>query len=188
MNRRQLIRRAGLVAAGFVASQVVEKLAVDRALEPAPVNPFVATSQPWPLFDRYASPSQRAALTAYREGVDLPRHIRALSSDQRFAVISFAGDAPIYTAIGSGLSVLSRSMIGAPVSECPNPTYGRFVYERTAEAMISGAPSYQSCFGRMDGRTVRYAALLIPCGDQVVSIGATTDATARAPIYREQAV
>lgn len=180
MQRRAFIRTGAAFVAGLLADQIAERLVIDPAIETAealagagPRDPFVATDF-IALFEQHAAPRQLAALAAWRDGRNVVAELPALDPDGMHAVIAFDGPRARYEVFGRGLSVLpAGDVVGRPIIAEPDPAYGRFVHNRAATCYAAQRWTFDSCFGRVAGRTepVRYLSLMLPIGDRVVSVG-----------------
>ncbi|SDF84086.1 hypothetical protein SAMN05660686_02495 [Thalassobaculum litoreum DSM 18839] len=166
----------GLAAATWVACRAVEEVVFDTAKDlvtPERVaEPFVGNDI-MALFTKYASRSQMEAFRRWDAGEDVVDSLGEICEDRRYAVIDFSNSTAVYSRVGERLSVLNPGTVGAPVVDAPTPEYGRFVYSRALAVRMSGRPSFMSCAGRLPGRSglVSYAALMLPSGAHVVSIG-----------------
>lgn len=204
LSRRRFVT-AGIAATTWIACEAGKEIVFDTAKDlvtPEPiVEPFSA-SDIMGLFPKYASTAQRSALSLYRAGLDVADRLEEICPGRRYAVIDFSGSSATYSQVGLRLSVIDPSMVGAPVARAPLPEYGRFVYARAFDAWRDKAPSFMSCAGRLPGRPgwIAYAALMLPQGNKVVSIGrpvempaddpavARRDAPARGQAPRELAI
>lgn len=175
LNRRAFVT-ASVTAITWMACRAVEEVVFDTAKDlvmPEPVvEPFTGKDI-WPLFTKYASRSQMEAFQRWNAGEEVVDILGEICEDRRFAVIDFSRTTAVYSNVGERLSVLGAGAVGTPVVQAPTPEYGRFVYQRAAEVFLDQRASYMSCAGRLPGRKgmISYAALMLPCRNQVVSIG-----------------
>ncbi|MFX4223513.1 MAG: hypothetical protein ACMVO3_22575 [Thalassobaculum sp.] len=174
-DRRNFVA-IGLGVTAWVASEVAKEVLFDTAKEIVAAEPVVepfVESNLMPLFDRYASASQRAALAAWEDGVDVIDRLGEICEDRRYAVIDFGRERASYCHVGSDLSVINPGMVGTPVLQAPTPEYGHFVFRRAKAVWMSGTPAFAACAGRLTGKrpAVNYTALMLPVGDRVVSVG-----------------
>jgi hypothetical protein len=179
MKRRSIIATlAALGGAGaaegvkFVAGVAGERVLIDPLFAEDDRDPWRATIFPWELFQTDAAPRQRASYAAWRAGQDVVAMLPDIDPAGCHAVISFAAQQARYSVVGHGLTVFDRSMAaGRPVISSPDGHYGRFVYNRAADCLVSGKPALVTCFGPAGDRTIQYLSLMLPVGLEVVSIG-----------------
>lgn len=175
LNRRTFVT-ASVTSVTWMACRAAEEVVFDTAKDlvmPEPVvEPFTGTDI-WELFTKYASRAQMEAFQRWDAGEDVVGILGEICEDRRYAVIDFSRTTAVYSHVGERLSVLGAGAVGTPVVQAPTPEYGRFVYQRAAEVFLDKRPSYMSCAGRLPGRKgmISYAALMLPCRNQVVSIG-----------------
>lgn len=185
IDRRKFVT-AGIAASTWVACEAGKEIVFDTAKEfvmPEPVVEPFSASDIMALFPKYASPAQKAALSLYQAGEDMAGRLDDLCPDRRYAVIDFSGMRATYRQVGPRLSVIDPGMVGAPVALAPVPEYGRFVYARAFDVWRDKAPSFMSCAGRLPGRAdwISYAALMLPAGNKVISIGLPVEMPAGGP-------
>jgi len=179
MKRRSVITTlAALGGAGavegakLIAGVASERVLIDPLFAEEDRDPWHATIFPWALFQTDAAPRQRAGYAAWRAGQNVVAMLPDIDPAGCHAVISFAAPQARYSVVGHGLTVFDRSMaVGRPVISSPDGHYGRFVYNRAADCLLSGKPALATCFGRSSARTIQYLSLMLPIGLEVVSIG-----------------